>query len=145
MTICEKVSYIKGLAEGLGLDDATKEGKVLNAIIDVLTDIAEEIDYIEEDYAELSEQVDAVDEDLASVEDFIYEDEDEDGCDCGCCDDDDLYEVECPKCHDVIYLDEDMLAEEGITCPNCGTDLEFDFDDDCDCCCGCDHKDAEEE
>ena len=78
MTICEKVSYIKGLAEGLALDDSTKEGKVLNAIIDVLTDIAEEIDYIEEDYAELSEQVDAVDEDLASVEDFIYEDDDDD-------------------------------------------------------------------
>ncbi len=146
MTICEKVSYIKGLAEGLALDDSTKEGKVLNAIIDVLTDIAEEIDYIEEDYAELSEQVDAVDEDLASVEDFIYEDDDDDcDCDCGCCDDDDLYEVECPKCHDIIYLDEEMLAEEGITCPNCGTDLEFDFDGDCDCCCGCDHEDAEEE
>lgn len=149
MTICEKVSYIKGLAEGLELDGSTKEGKVLNAIIDLLTDIAEEIDYIEEDYAELTEQVDAVDEDLAAVEDFLYEDEDEDDCDCGCCDDDDLYEVECPKCHDIIYLDEEMLEEEGITCPNCGTDLEFDFDGDCDCGCGCgcdcDKKDADEE
>ena len=102
-----------------------------------------------EDYAELTEQVDAVDEDLAAVEDFLYEDEDEDECDCGCCDDDDLYEVECPKCHDIIYLDEEMLEEEGITCPNCGTDLEFDFDGDCDCGCGCgcdcDKKDADEE
>ena len=28
MTITEKAAYIKGLAEGLGLDDTTKEGKV---------------------------------------------------------------------------------------------------------------------
>ena len=34
MTIGEKVSYIKGLAEGLGLEGDTKEGKILNAIID---------------------------------------------------------------------------------------------------------------
>ena len=34
MDICEKIAYVKGLAEGLGVDDSTKEGKVLNAIID---------------------------------------------------------------------------------------------------------------
>ena len=145
MTIGEKVSYIKGLAEGLGLESDTKEGKILNAIIDLLGDISEEIDCIEEDYAELCEQVDAVDEDLSAVEDFIYEDDDDCDCDCDCCDcddDDDLYEVECPKCHDIIYLDGEMLEEEGITCPNCGTDLEFDFDGcDCDCCdCGCEDE-----
>ncbi len=145
MTIGEKVSYIKGLAEGLGLENDTKEGKILNAIIDLLCDISEEIDCIEEDYAELCEQVDAVDEDLSAVEDLIYEDEDDCDCDCDCCDceDDDLYEVECPKCNDIIYLDGEMLEEEGITCPNCGTDLEFDFDG-CDCdCCDCDCEDEE--
>ena len=138
MTIGEKVSYIKGLAEGLGLEGDTKEGKILNAIIDLLGDISEEIDCIEEDYAELCEQVDAVDEDLSAVEDFIYED-DEDECDCDCddcCDcDDEVYEIECPACNDVIYLDADMLEEEGMVCPNCGTELEFDFDCDCDCDC----------
>lgn len=29
MDICEKVAYIKGLAEGLSLDESTKEGKIL--------------------------------------------------------------------------------------------------------------------
>ena len=33
MTIAEKVSYIKGLAEGLKLDTNTNEGKILTAII----------------------------------------------------------------------------------------------------------------
>ena len=129
MDICEKISYIKGLTEGLDLDVNTKEGKIISAIIDLLGDITEEICEIEENIDEITEQVDAVDEDLSSVEDIIYDDE---GCDCGCCDDE-VYEVECPKCHDTIYLDEDMLEEDGIDCPNCGTPLEFDFDGECDC------------
>lgn len=142
MNISEKVAYIKGLAEGLALDEATKEGKILSAIIDVLDDIAVEIDDVEEVISDLGDQIDAVDEDLSSIEEIIYDDED---CDCDCdCDDDELYEVECPNCNDIIYLDEDMLAEDGIDCPNCGTALEFDFDG-CDCCCGddCDCEDAE--
>ena len=119
MDICEKVAYIKGLAEGLALDDSTKEGKVLAAIIDVLGDITNEICEIEDGCDELMEQLDAVDEDL--------------------------YEIECPACHDTVYLDEDMLEEDGITCPNCGTELEFDFDGcDCGCCHGEDDTDADE-
>ncbi len=140
MDICEKIAYIKGLAEGLELSCDTKEGKILNAIIDLLGDITEEICDIEDGCDELCEQIDAVDEDLASLEEIIYED-DEDDCDCDCddcCDcDDEVYEIECPACNDVIYLDGDMLAEEGMTCPNCGTELEFDFDCDCDDCCDC--------
>ena len=141
MDICEKIAYIKGLAEGLALDETTKEGKILAAIIDLLGDITEEICDIEDGCDELMEQIDAVDEDLSSLENFIYEDDDDcdccdDDCDCGCCDDE-VYEIECPACNDVIYLDADMLAEEGMVCPNCGTDLEFDFDLDCDCECDC--------
>ena len=145
MDICEKIAYIKGLAEGLNLDETTKEGKILAAVIDLLGDITDEICEIEDGCDELMEQIDAVDEDLSAVEDFIYEDDDDCDCDCDCCDcedDEDLYEVECPKCHDIIYLDGEMLEEEGITCPNCGTDLEFDFDGcECDCCdCGCEDE-----
>lgn len=140
MDICEKVAYIKGLAEGLSVDESTKEGKILTAIIDLLGDITEEICEIEDGCDELLDQIDAVDEDLASLEEVIYDDDDcgcDGDCDCGCQDDEEIYEIECPACNDVIYLDADMLAEEGMVCPNCGTDLEFDFDgcDDCDCDC----------
>ena len=48
MDICEKVAYIKGLAEGLELDASTKEGKILEAVIDLLGDITEEICEIED-------------------------------------------------------------------------------------------------
>ncbi len=146
MDICEKIAYIKGLAEGLELDTATKEGKILSAIIDLLGDITEEICDIEDACDDMSEQIDAVDEDLSTVEDIIYGD-DEDDCDCDCdcddCCDDEIYEIECPACQDVIYLDEDMIDEGGIECPNCGTPLEFDFD--CDCGCDCDCDDCKEE
>ncbi len=139
MDICEKIAYIKGLAEGLSLDESTKEGKILNAIIDLLGDVTEEICDIEDACDELMEQIDAVDEDLSSVEELIYGEDDECECDCDDCDcDDEVYEIECPACNDIIYLDADMLEEEGMTCPNCGTDLEFDFDCDCDCDCDCD-------
>ena len=86
MDICEKIAYIKGLAEGLSLDTDSKEGKIIAAIIDLLGDITEEICDIEDACDDMSEQIDAVDEDLASLEDIIYED---DECDCDCCDDDD--------------------------------------------------------
>ena len=89
MDICEKIAYIKGLAEGLGVDTDTKEGKVLNAIIDLLEDITEEICEIEDGCDELMEQIDAVDEDLSALEDNIYEDDEDDCCDCGCDDCDD--------------------------------------------------------
>lgn len=147
MDICEKIAYIKGLAEGLQLDTESKEGKIISAIVDLLADITEEICDIEDACEDICEQLDEVDEDLASIEDIIYGDDDDDcDCDCcdddcDCCDDDELYEVECPSCNDIIYLDAEMLEEEGIDCPNCGTHLEFDFDcdcccdDDCDCCC----------
>ena len=138
MDICEKIAYIKGLAEGLNLDTDSKEGKILSAIIDLLGDITEEICEIEDGCDELMEQIDAVDEDLASLEEIIYgDDECDDDCDCDCdcdCCEDEVYEIECPACNDIIYLDADMLEEEGMVCPNCGTDLEFDFDCDCDCC-----------
>ncbi len=141
MTISEKVAYIKGLAEGVELDADSKEGKILSAVIDLLGDICDEIDALDDAQIELAEQLDAVDEDLSDVEELIYDDDDEyeyedyDEYE----DDDEVYEVVCPNCGDKIYLDEDMLLDGHIDCPNCGTDLEFEFDCDCDCDdCDCD-------
>jgi hypothetical protein len=134
MTISEKVAYIKGLAEGLELDSADKNSKVLKAIIELLEDVALTVEDLEDGCAELCEQIDAVDEDLSNLEDFVYDDEDEYDDEEYFDEDDELYEVECPACHDIVYLDEGMLEEGEIACPNCGTNLEFDFDE-CDCDC----------
>ncbi len=146
MTISERISYVKGLAEGMKLNTESNEGKLFSAIIDILADISEEIDAINEEQFNIADQLDEVDEDLSTLEEIIYDDEC-DG-DCECCDedfdfDDDIYEVTCPNCNDVIYLDAEMLEEEGIACPNCGTDLEFEFDCDCGCDCDCDCTEEE--
>lgn len=142
MDICEKIAYIKGLADGLNPDATTKEGKLLLAVIDLLQDITDEICDIEDACDDMSDQIDAVDEDLSDLEEIVYEDYDCCDDDCDCCDDG-LYEIECPECHDVIYLDEDMIEDGGIECPNCGTQLDFDFDCDCDDCCEESDEDAE--
>ena len=132
MEIIEKVAYLKGLAECMELDTSKKEGKLLAAIIDLLEDIALEIEDIEDEQAELADGLDAVSDDLEDVEDLVFEDWDED-------DDEDEYEEDeldededcyattCPTCEETIYFDESILDEGEVICPNCGEKLEFDM------------------
>ena len=140
MTIAEKVSYIKGLAEGMKLDDSTNEGKVLNAIIDVLGDIALNIEDIDSDLADVTDVVSDLEDAVYDLEDEVYCDDDCDCCDDDCCCDDDdcccdedeyplFFEVTCPACENTITIDEDVLNLGTIQCPNCGEMLEFDLDD----------------
>ena len=139
MTVTEKVAYLKGLAEGLALDESKPEAKLIKAMIDVLDDIALSVSDLEDGLDLISEQLDAVDEDLDELEGFVYEDLDDYSCD-DCCDDEDeeYYDVECPSCGEVICVDGDILEEGSINCPNCNELLEFEFDCDCDDCEGCD-------
>ena len=145
MEILEKVAYMKGLAEGLGMDGKSKEGKLLKVMMDILDDIALVL-------------LDAVSDDLSDVETFIYEleggedgeeedgeeEDDEDG---------EVYQTTCPNCDEEIFFDETILADGSVLCPNCGEKLEFDLEDlsGCGGCCGAcgeapneDEEDAEE-
>ena len=78
MNITEKVSYIKGLAEGLNLDEATKEGKVLLAILDVLKDMAYQIEDIDSDLNDMAEVVGELDDTVLELEEEVYGE-----CECG--------------------------------------------------------------
>lgn len=127
MTVTEKAAYLKGLAEGLSLDPDKNETKLINAMIDVIDEMALSIADLEDSLDMVVEQLDAVDEDLSEVEDYLFE-EDDDEC-AGCCGSGDYFEVECPACGETICLDESVLDEEAIECPACGETLEFDFDD----------------
>ena len=135
MTNTEKVAYIRGLAEGLELDDSKKEVKVLNAIIDLLDDLAMSLADLEDGYSDMADQLDAVDEDLGSLEDDFYGDDEDDEDDEDTC----YYELTCPNCHETICLSEDIIEDGQMDCPNCGETLEFDIDecDDDGCDCGC--------
>ncbi|SFQ06070.1 hypothetical protein SAMN05216343_12225 [Oscillibacter sp. PC13] len=128
MEITEKVAYLKGLAEGMELDTTTKEGKLLAAMIDVLDDIALEMEDLKDAQAELGDGLDAVSDDLEDVEDLIYGDEDdEDDEEYEELDEDeDCYATTCPTCEETIYFDESILEDGEVICPNCGEKLEFD-------------------
>ena len=133
MDILEKVAYIKGLAEGLSLDSSKPEGKVLNAIIDLLSDVCETIADMDDEVATLGDYIEEIDHDLGDVEEDIYGDDcDDDCCDCcdddccddeccDCCDDDcDCFmEAMCPHCGEAITFDNEIEPED-LICPACG-------------------------
>ena len=131
MRLTEKVAYIKGLIDGLNpKDDDTS--KIIAAIVDVLGDMADAIEEIDDVVNDLDEYIGEIDDDLEAVEDYLCEDEDDDCCDCDCCDcgDDEYYTIICPKCNEEFCVDEDIIDEGSINCPNCDELLEFDLSDD---------------
>ena len=127
MGISEKVAYLKGLMEGLNIDEQTNEGKLFTAIVDVLDEIALEIEDLTDEVMELGDGLDVVSDDLSDVEDIVYDDDDDDD------DDDDeeeeCYATTCPECEEEIYFDDTVLEDGALLCPNCGAKLEFDLSD----------------
>ena len=128
MTLTEKVAYLKGLTEGLKLNENEDSTKIFKAIMDVLEDMALTVSDIDDELELVCDQLDAVDDDLSAVEEIVYDDDD---CCCDC--DDDMFEVECPACGETVYFEDSALDEDFVNCPACGEKLEFDFD-----CCDCD-------
>lgn len=139
--LSEKYSYVNGLVDGLGLDKDKKETKVINAMLELLDDMAITIEELEESRDETDELLDEIDNDLAELEETVYEDDsytyDKD-------DDQETLtfgEVECPECGALINLDANLFDASGdqFTCPSCGEDIdvEWDYDEDDEMSCGC--------
>ena len=145
MTLSEKSAYLKGLMDGLKLDTEKDEGKMIAAIVDMLSDVAETVSDLEDVVDTISDELDCIEEDLDNIDDYLLDEEDEDdyedyddedeeddeydeAYDFG--DDEVLYEVKCPTCGEEITIDEQMLDEGSTVCPNCGEELEFDMEED---------------
>ena len=130
MGISEKVAYLKGLMEGMKIDEESNEGKLFAAVLDVLDEIALEIENLTDEVMELGDGLDVVSDDLSDVEDMLYDEEEDDDDDD---DDDDVeemcYATTCPECEEKIYFDESYLEDGCLECPNCGAKLEFDLSD----------------
>ena len=139
MNLTEKAAYLKGLKDGLNLSTETAEGKLINALIELVDEMAVSITDIEDMTYAITEELDAIEEELDAIEEVLdeefeddYDDDDEDEDDDEEdyeFDDDVVYEVKCPTCGEVINLDEEMLEAGGIECPGCGEELEFDASD----------------
>lgn len=137
MTLSEKSAYLKGLMDGLKLDQEAAEGRMIAGIVDLLQEMTSSISDLEENAIAVSDELDEIEEDLDAIEEFLMEDDedddsdfmDDDGEDFDY-DEDAMYEVTCPKCGEVIEVDEDTILNESIDCPKCGEPLEFEFDED---------------
>ena len=138
MTLNEKAAYIKGLAEGLEIDNGSKEGKVIAALLDLVSDMAITISDMEEDIEYLNDYIEEIDEDLGEAEECLldcgcYDDEDECDGDCDCCDldcdceyedeDEEFFEIDCPSCGETVCFD-DSIDPEDLICPACGEKFE---------------------
>lgn len=132
MGISEKVAYLKGLMEGMNLSADSNEGKLFRAIVDVLDEIALEVEDLTDEVMELGDGLDVISDDLSDVEDVLFdeddfddyddeddEDEDED-------DEEECYATTCPECEEEIFFDDSVLEDGKVECPNCGATLEFD-------------------
>ena len=126
MGISEKIAYLKGLMEGMNVDTESNEGKLFAAVVDVLDEIALEVEDLTDEVMELGDGLDVISDDLSDVEDIVYDEWDDD-------DDDDEeeegYATTCPECEEEIFFDDTMLEDGEIICPNCGAKLEFDLSD----------------
>ena len=141
MSINEKAAYLKGLADGLNLDQTTAEGKLIAALIDMVDELSHAVSDTIEDVDYLNDYIEEIDEDLGEVEEILFEDDDVDyedddeefECDgnCECCDEDcecdlddgDFFEVVCPSCGETVCFDE-TADFETLACPACGEKFE---------------------
>lgn len=78
MHLSEKVSYLKGMAEGMQLQQQSREGRLVLELLELIDDLIVEFERAADRQDELHDYVDAIDEDLRNLESFVY---DEDGFD----------------------------------------------------------------
>ncbi len=144
MTTKEYSAYIKGLLEGLQLDQNKPETKVINALCGIIEQMADEIETLKKDNETLFDYAEELDQDLGELEELVWDeddcdccDDDDDDCCCGCCgddddeddeDDSDFYCAMCPHCGEKVYFD-DTIDPEDILCPACHKPLVDDSED----------------
>ena len=136
MNLVEKAAYLKGLAEGLGMDAQSKEGRLWAALNDLLADMAHEIEDLHGADDRLDDALDELAGELSYLEELSCDLEKLDDDDDGAADDDDaeydgvVYDATCPVCGEEISFDEETLESGSIRCPKCGELLEFDLGSD---------------
>ena len=152
--LSKKAAYLKGYTEGLGAELKSDEGKIIAKLLEVIEEMAEEIDYLAADVEENRELIDEIDDTVLAIADDLYGDDDEDFNlfdddddddffdededfddfdDLDEDDDSDLFEIQCPECNEDFMIEYDEIIDGGvIRCPHCDkrVELEIDFDED---------------
>ncbi|NLN97917.1 MAG: transcriptional regulator [Eubacteriaceae bacterium] len=131
--LSERIAYLKGLTEGYGFSEEDQVQNVLKEVINVLEDMAYEVDNLQEAHNELEAYIEEIDEDLEIIEDDFYgEIEDFEDMVHPCCHhnhdmdgEDDLYEVVCPACQETYLASFDDFDMDEVQCPHCGEDFKI--------------------
>ena len=138
MELSKKAAYLQGLVDGLGIDDTTKEGKIIKAMSALLGEMAEAIESVDEDLSRAYDQINDLSDELEDLEADLYEEDDEETdeepeeedteADDDANDDDiasePFYEVACPNCGETVYVSEDDLDAGEANCAHCGVTFE---------------------
>ncbi|NLC78703.1 MAG: hypothetical protein GX683_03130 [Ruminococcaceae bacterium] len=139
MGLTEKVAFLKGLIEGSDLQLDEKNKKILDAMVEILDDLAGTVSDMDDDLSSLYEDVDNICDELDDIEedlDTLFDEDEDEECDC---DDEFMYDVTCEGCGETICVDEDTILGGEVICPSCGEKIEIDVDCECeDCADGCD-------
>ena len=121
-----KAAYLKGLADGMKLDETKDANKIIISMIDLFSEMAEKFDMLDNEVGFLADSLDDIDGELDEIAEILSECCGD--CDCGGFDDeDDCFEVNCPTCKQNIVLNMEEFDDEAA-CPICGETIEFDFD-----------------
>ncbi|MDO4547912.1 MAG: hypothetical protein Q4D04_07445 [Clostridia bacterium] len=143
-SLSDKVSYLNGLVEGLGITADDVSNKLVIKVIDILGEMAKKIDRLNDKLNELNEYVEYIDDDLRCIEeenlyfddeddidldydeiygeDEDYEDDDEDDADfVEDADDGEANESDEGKLRNTIADGKNSFGMyEGCLCPECG-------------------------
>ena len=113
MGISEKIAYLKGLMEGMNVDTESNEGKLFAAVVDVLDEIALEVEDLTDEVMELGDGLDVISDDLSDVEDIVYDewDDDDDDDDDEDDEEEECYATTCPECEEEIFFDDSVLED----------------------------------
>jgi len=144
MELSKKAAYLQGLVEGLGVDESTKEGKIIKAMSALLAEMADALEGMDEDLSRAYDQINDLSDELEDLEADLYEeedDEDEDDAEEEESEEDDdssdddiasepFYEVACPNCGQTVYVSEDDLDAGEANCTHCGVTFEVELEGD---------------
>lgn len=126
-----KAAYLKGLVEGLNLDDSKKETKILKVITDFCHDVADELEKLRDDCSENKDLIYELDEDLGEIEKIFYDNKQlgcggsSHGCGCGQPGDDLVDNGDYDEHDEYVNSDDGEDEEDGdeekyeVLCPHC--------------------------
>ena len=148
--LSKKVGFLKGLMEGMDVEDGSANGKLMAGIVDLLSALTDRVETMDELLDDLNDYVESIDDDLSELEnerddddpgDFFDDDDDPDFDDAfgegedqlhllhsgddGMNDEEDAEEEAlagnlCPECSRMFFTSLEDGEDAEYLCPHCG-------------------------